>query len=230
MQSDISHLSTMIKSRLSEEDLNFALCNTKDDRQFLVHEDIHGQIFLCNSDLTYQHVSSNLTDIGQELVINIPEYIKKKYSENTHKMFTMLDLGCGDGTALFDLSGALRKEGISNFKLVGLAHMFFHKWQTSVDSVSFILDVENSMERYFKKGEVDFIYSVFCLAHMPYPMQEKCLKQLYEILGPDGEIRINLGDLNKIPPYDNWSKGIGFNFTFKEEEKYKVAILNKKSK
>ncbi len=112
------------------------------------------------------------------------------------KVFTVLDWGAGDGTAVISLGQALKRMGINNVRLIGFGDTLFNKWRSAPDNVEFIYDVAENLPSYFKSGEVDMVFSHLGLdvCNFSEMRLSKHLMDLRTILSDRGFIMFDTGD------------------------------------
>lgn len=115
-------------------------------------------------------------------------YLLCKNAEGRGRCVTVLDWGCGEGTALLDLAHSMHAKGIRNLRLVGLSDAYFHAWQNVYSNeVTFILDHADNLHHYLSEGEVDFIYSHYGMYYVMSSsrgIRLSSLKQYYTQLRP----------------------------------------------
>jgi hypothetical protein len=117
----------------------------------------------------YGDTHTDLHDIND--LIRIKDRIITMCSKRSDCQGTMIiiDWGCGAGHTLVQLGRWLKKENITCVKLYGYANEFHPDWQYATENITFILDVADNLPKYFKKGAVDFIYSIAGLYYLFLP-------------------------------------------------------------
>jgi hypothetical protein len=127
---------------------------------------------------------------------DLPDYFSSLSRKKTN--VRVLEIGCGDATALEGLSQKLAAAGVKNVSLFGLGNMYFSRWAEVADKkIKLILDDIDYLSEYFKAGEIHVIYSYWGLNNLPgenlTPEEKKNamvdhLKKLYPFLAPGGKI------------------------------------------
>lgn len=167
----------------------------------------------------YADTHTDLHDIND--LIRIKDRIISMCSKrsNCKGPINIVDWGCGAGHTLTQLGRWLDEENITCVKLYGYANEIHSDWQYAAGNITFILDVADNLPMYFKKGTVDFIYSIAGLYYLflpeydshdddmveyfkkhqfdgrlfkSYLHTEKHLEQLSTIMKADGELVIDL--------------------------------------
>jgi len=80
---------------------------------------------------------------------------------NAKSQVTVLDWGCGKGTAATELA----QFGGKNVKVYGCSDVSYEEWLKN-DKVKFIHETAEDTLRYFKDGSLDIIYSYYGLWHL----------------------------------------------------------------
>lgn len=150
--------------------------------------------------------------------------IERVVENNDHA--SVLDLGCGRGTAARDLEDK-HAEGIS---VIGLTARVYEPLQIPREQVV-VGDIAD-LKKHFKPNSFDVVYSAATLVHVPRHFIDVA-RQVYSVLKPDGEaflsVKYGSDEHNKIKGFESmrqWLDQNGYEFNFDaypvEEEIYAV--------
>ena len=149
-------------------------------------------------------VNSSLKMVNLRLSVDLIKQIKimslqRKNSDDPKRKIIVLDWGAGNGRALEEIFNALRLNNISNVRLIGFGHSPFKEWHDLPKGIDMILDVAGALPLYFKKGEIDLLYSHLGLKSM----DAGYYKMLYTLLREGGVLVMDGDEIQvKIPGND----------------------------
>jgi len=106
---------------------------------------------------------SNLKRIQGSIGLDISEFIEKA-RKDPNKLFTWVDWGCGDASAMDEIATLLDAQNIKNVRLVAYSNAYTPEWEKVHKRVTFILDAADNLYKYFENEEIDLIYSHYGLS------------------------------------------------------------------
>lgn len=147
----------------------------------------------------YEFLETPLHRVDENLGVDLFEEIVRldrgrRDRGTPDESITVLDFGCGEGTALQDLHRKLQDAGIRNVRLIGYSDLAYRAWLSAPPGITFIYDIEDAIDRYFAAGEVDLIYSHFGLHHVTGI--DAYLPRVVRLLAPGSSLFFNLSNQN----------------------------------
>lgn len=130
--------------------------------------DTSGDVMLGSRAFREGYEITPLAEVSENLSFDILEKVISLAAEDDARTITVVDWGCGDGSALKDIAQYLAEKSITNVQLIGFSNIYYNKWEEDFgyENVSFILDRAENFKDYFNDSEIDFVFSHKGLAHL----------------------------------------------------------------